>query len=89
MINNIDKDSLVEVIKETVVLTVNEVMNASKQSDKEYLTRDEVCEMLNISLATIHRHTKAGILNPIKIGNRVLFRKSDIVNMGGLNDEQQ
>ncbi len=43
-----------------------------------WLSRKEVCELLGISLVTIHDWSKKGILHPFKMGNRVRFRRSDI-----------
>jgi excisionase family DNA binding protein len=47
-------------------------------NDLELLTRDEVCNLLRISLQTLHSWNKKGILTPIKLGTRIRYRKSDI-----------
>jgi len=44
----------------------------------EYLTRQEVSEMLKCDLSTIHNWTKKGKLIPYGIGNRVYYKRSDI-----------
>lgn len=48
------------------------------KTDIGYLTRQEVCNRLRISLATLHSYTKDGLLNGYKIGGRVLFRLEDV-----------
>jgi len=44
----------------------------------EYLTRNEVAELLKCDLSTIWNWSKKGKLIPYGIGNRVYFKRSDI-----------
>jgi predicted DNA-binding transcriptional regulator AlpA len=44
----------------------------------EYLTRSEVAQMFNVDLSTIHNWCKSKKLNPLGIGARVYFLRSDI-----------
>jgi hypothetical protein len=60
----------------------------------EYLTRNEVAEMLKVDLSTLWLWQKKGKLIPVGIGNRVYYRRSDIesalVDLGnkkGANNE--
>ena len=43
-----------------------------------YLSRDKVKEILEISESTLWRWQKAGYLNPISIGGKRRYRKSDV-----------
>ena len=43
-----------------------------------WVTRKEAAELIGVSLVTIYNWTKAGVINPYKIGSRVRFKKSDI-----------
>ncbi len=43
-----------------------------------WLSRKDVCELLGVSIVTIHNWSKEGILTAYKIGSRIRFRKSDI-----------
>ncbi len=45
---------------------------------KEYLTRSEVAKMLSIDLSTVHNWCKTKRLNPLGIGHRVYFLRSEI-----------
>ena len=38
--------------------------------DKGYLTRDQACEKLHISLPTLHKYFNTGFLSKIKIGSK-------------------
>lgn len=44
----------------------------------EYLTRQEVAKMFKVDLSTIHNWVKAKKLNPLGLGSRVYFRRSEI-----------
>jgi predicted DNA-binding transcriptional regulator AlpA len=47
-------------------------------STETYLSRQKVAEMLELDLSTLFRHAQRGYLVPIKIGNKVRYKKSDI-----------
>jgi|TARA_B110000971_G_C19903088_1_gene450901 predicted DNA-binding transcriptional regulator AlpA len=51
----------------------------------EILTRKQVMKMLDISASTLWRWTESGDLKNLKIGNRVYFIYSDVIN--ALNKE--
>ena len=63
-----------------VARVVNELKNELKQATftEQYLTREEVSELLKISFSTIHNWSKKGILHPYQIGARIYFKASDI-----------
>lgn len=50
----------------------------SKSSTPKYLTRNQVAEMLSISLTTLWRYTKIGIVSSYQIGNRVLYDQKEV-----------
>ena len=52
--------------------------NFEPKSPTEYLTRNEVAEMLKCDLSTLHNWVKKGKLIPYGIGNRVYFKRSEI-----------
>lgn len=45
---------------------------------EKLLTRKEAAEYLNISLGTLHTHTKSGRICGQRIGSRLLYKKSDL-----------
>lgn len=47
-------------------------------SEDVYLTEKEVTQRFKISRTTIHRYRKQGILKPLGLGGKVLYRLSDI-----------
>ncbi|WNH10087.1 helix-turn-helix domain-containing protein [Thalassobellus suaedae] len=44
----------------------------------EYLTRNDVAEMLKIDLSSVHNWTKKGILKAKQIGGRVYYLRSEV-----------
>jgi len=44
----------------------------------EYLTRQQVAQMFDVDLSTIHNWCKSGKLKPLGLGSRVYFLRSDI-----------
>jgi len=44
----------------------------------EYLTRNQVKEMFDVDLSTIHNWTKRGKLKAYGIGNRIYYKRTEI-----------
>jgi hypothetical protein len=45
---------------------------------KEYLTRLDVAKMFSVDISTVHNWCKSKRLNPLSIGSRVYFLRSEI-----------
>ncbi len=45
---------------------------------KEYLTRLDVAKMFSVDISTVHNWCKSKRLNPLGIGSRVYFLRSEI-----------
>lgn len=54
--------------------------NFQPKQPTEYLTRNEVSELLKCDLSTLHNWVKKGKINPYGIGNRIYFKRSEIEN---------
>jgi predicted DNA-binding transcriptional regulator AlpA len=52
--------------------------NFEPKVPSEYLTRNEVAEMLKVDLSTLWNWQKKGKLIPVGLGNRVYYKRSDI-----------
>ncbi len=55
--------------------------NFEPKAPTEYLTRNELAEMLKCDLSTIHNWCKKGKLHPYGIGNRVYFKRADLESL--------
>ena len=63
------------------------LQNFKPNLPNEYLTRQEVAQMFNVDISTVHNWCKSKKLNPLGIGSRVYFLRSDIeASLKPLND---
>jgi hypothetical protein len=44
----------------------------------EYLSRKDISDMFGVDLSTVHNWCKSGKLNPLGIGSRVYFLRSEV-----------
>ena len=44
-----------------------------------FLTRTQVAELLNISIVTLHRYQKEGLIPYRRVGRRILFSRSEVL----------
>jgi excisionase family DNA binding protein len=63
--------------------SVKKMFDTMAQNDKlwvmeKLLTVDETLEVLRITRSTLYRHIRSGLLTPVKLGNRTLFREKDL-----------
>lgn len=58
--------------------------------ERPTMTRDDAAKALNVTYSTLWRWAKSGYLTPVKIGEKVLYRATDIdailerKNVGGV-----
>ncbi|CAM3401244.1 helix-turn-helix domain-containing protein [Zobellia roscoffensis] len=72
-------DQLVEKILSGVRSELQELKNDFQpKAPTEYLTRKETKDLLRIDLSTLSTHTKNGLLQSYGIGNRVLYKRSEV-----------
>lgn len=45
----------------------------------EFIKREEACELLSINLSSLWKHTKSGKLKSYGIGNRVLYKRAEVL----------
>lgn len=71
------KQELFDLKQQVVWLT--KVIESKKTT--EFLTSNEVILWLKISRPTLHRWKEKGILTSYSIGGKILFKKSEILDM--------
>lgn len=73
-------EDLQAMIRLAVTEAVEEKLSTPEQknTDEEYISREEAATMLRVSLLTLHNYAKRGILKPRRIGRRVLYSRRDI-----------
>ena len=72
-------DEIAEAIAKSVKTQLDELKkNWQPKEPTEYLTRNEVAEMLSIDLSSVHNWTKKGILTAYQISGRVYCKRKQI-----------
>lgn len=80
------KKEFKSMINEAITKALNENIpktkgkNNTNDSDDQILTRKEVMKMLHVSHSTLYHYQRKEIIPFLKIGNRVYFKKRDILN---------
>lgn len=71
----ITTDDLRQIVADEVRKALQE-----KPAPRQY-TREQVAEMLHVTLATLHNYVRQGRLHPTKVNGRVLFAEEEINNL--------
>lgn len=74
-LNGITIEQLAEVLKSMLVVNTQEQV----QPANPLLTRDEVCELLSFNKTSLWKHTKSGRLKSYGIGNRVYYKRDEVL----------
>ena len=53
-------------------------IQAQAVNDNDLMTVDEVCNLLHVTSATLNNWHKLKYLSKLKVGRRVLYRRSDV-----------
>ena len=61
--------------------------NTTTNEQTELLTRNEVCNLLHITLPTLHNWTKEGLITGYRIGTRIRYKRAEV--LATLNKVQQ
>lgn len=72
-----------EELKQSIINEVREelkaiTVNFQPVNPPEYLTRQEVADILKVSLVTLSDWNKKKILNPYRLGNLIRYKRSEI-----------
>jgi predicted DNA-binding transcriptional regulator AlpA len=85
-------EDLLNFSKQLINRTKEELVSVvvEKNSDETYLTKADVKHLCGICDATVWHWQKRGYLNPIRIGRKVRYKKSDIEKIltGNINKAQ-
>lgn len=73
------KEELMQDFEQIIRKVVNQMqVEQVSKDEKEFYTRKETSEHLNVSYSTLHNWNKSGVLTPIKMGAKVYYSKSDV-----------
>ena len=76
-LNGITIEQLAEALKP--LLQSQKKVDESVSNEDELLTREQVCKLLSINKTTLWKHTKSGKLKSLGLGNRVYYKKSEVL----------
>jgi hypothetical protein len=66
-------------LAETLIPLLQTQKTAITQSENELMTRVEVCKMLSFNKTSLWKHTRSGKLKSYAIGNRVLYKRTEVL----------
>lgn len=75
--NGITLEQLAEALKP--LLQLQKKVDESTSNEDELLTREQVCKLLSINKTTLWKHTKSGKLKSLGLGNRVYYKRSEVL----------
>lgn len=69
----------IEQLAEALIPLLQKPITEPQQLTNELIGRIEACTLLHCNLTTLHKHTKSGRLKSYGIGNRILYKKSEVL----------
>ena len=75
LLNGITIEQLAEALKVLMFEKTEEIQH----TENVLLTRDEVCELLSFNKTSLWKHTKSGKLKSYGIGNRVYYKRNEVL----------
>lgn len=74
-------DELLELFKEKVLNEIEKFYTRPLQvQNEELITIDDACKFLKVSKVTIHKWKKIKLICSYRIGRRVYFKKTELLN---------
>lgn len=77
ILNNVSPEDLKEMIESALDSKLAPLLNSNTDGN-ELLSRNQVCEMFQIDLSTLHLWRKKGRIKASGVGGRVYFKRSDV-----------
>jgi len=78
ILQSVSVTELKELISETIQEQIGQIQNPLPKT--ELLSRKEAAEILSVSLPTLHYWTKEGKIPAYRIGNRVRYKREEVLN---------
>nr|WP_321453522.1 helix-turn-helix domain-containing protein [uncultured Carboxylicivirga sp.] len=82
-LNESSREELKQILREIFQEEISKVQfqnpTSNTHEEKEVITRKEAMELLNCSHSTLYRYQKEGEVPYFKIGKKVLFKRSELL----------
>lgn len=72
-------EELQHLIKDAIHEELAKFKKDPSEGETEYIKKNEVCKMLQVSRPTIDRHVENGFYSKYHIGSRVFYKKREII----------
>lgn len=79
-IENLDTNQLRGILVEVVRTELANLNQNPISEPEDLLTREQICELLNISKVTLWKHEKAGKIQSYGIGARRLYKRQEVLD---------
>ena len=81
ILSPIQRDELATEIANEVIAGIKGLLDIQNQPlpEDNYISRKDTAQLLNVSLVTLSTWTKKSLLKSYKIGSRVLYKKSEVI----------
>ena len=80
-LHNLSPEQLGNLFDEVITSKFNDLKkHFEPKTPTEFLSRQEVAQMLKINLSTVHNWTKNGTLQAFQIGGRVFYKRELVEN---------
>jgi len=77
----LDVNDLQEIIAQAVYEGIEKYKENIVIADEDFVGRREVAEIFKVSIVTVDTWRAKGILKEYRIGNKVLFKRSEVLNV--------
>jgi hypothetical protein len=80
-LHNLSPEQLGLLFDEVITSKINDLKkHFEPKTPTEYLSRQDVAQLLKINLSTVHNMSVKGILQKYQISGRVLYKRSEVEN---------
>jgi hypothetical protein len=70
----------IEELAEVLIPLLQKPIPEPQREPNDLIGRKEACSILHCTFTTLHKHTKSGRLKSYGIGNRILYKKSELLS---------
>jgi len=77
----LDVNDLKELIAQAVYEGIEKYKENIVTTEEDFIGRREVAEIFKVSIVTVDTWRAKGILKEYRIGNKVLFKRSEVLNV--------
>lgn len=88
-VNGLDISALAEKLENLTKVLSEKHQPEKTSNDEKLITRSEAAQMLGVTLPTIYDWTKKGIISAYRIGNRIRYKHSEIMQTVTANKTHQ